>query len=580
MANNPSNFPFLVGGLPDQPQEIAGGLDAFPGPPNDPLVTAPKIRYWPLFDSNTRAIRMWRSADSGKTWAQFDSLNAPIIPADGTGPSVKKIWEYFNSVWDGADTIYVVGWHPTFVVALFPFKISTNTWQPAIVSTLTYLDQTTVRVSGVGGFAVCFRPSDGAVWMAFQAGGRDATDICTLWGAKCIPGGAGWDGALTRLAGTYQDGLFHIVGSMALDPATNKIHLLYQRTIFGANGTYSVTTLGGFITASSVVTFGAGYPFPSITVSGAVWNTTGNNITGGAVTSLGGTLAPGSASGNPDGTVVTPVPAINGNGSLVHRVINTDDSLTAEQTAVNLNENSISNALSPLRIAESRMSFTFTNPQGTFSAGGLRKVARSLIGDAPVWEVTTPAAANGVGDLTGVFPQPMNVVRQLGVDYLVFGFADNSGFDNAVFQFVSSPDIGAPWSAVGTFIAFGDNSGGVTFYGANVIGVVGAPVGTLAFGMFAGTNNGQGYFEFAVPRCQVGIMKGVGVLIKDWQGKAYMNDFVPAELIFGFDNSQTPGLVYPEIYIPKNQALYLDVAPFGPINGLLTLTFKGKKVYE
>ena len=39
-----------------------------------------------------------------------------------------------------------------------------------------------------------------------------------------------------------------------------------------------------------------------------------------------------------------------------------------------------------------------------------------------------------------------------------------------------------------------------------------------------------------------------------------MNDFVPVELIFGFDNSQIPGLLNPEIYIPKNQALYLDLA--------------------
>lgn len=50
----------------------------------------------------------------------------------------------------------------------------------------------------------------------------------------------------------------------------------------------------------------------------------------------------------------------------------------------------------------------------------------------------------------------------------------------------------------------------------------------------------------------------LGVKIKDWVGKYYMNDYVPAELIFGFDNVQMPGLVYPEIYIPKNQAIYFD----------------------
>ena len=86
-------------------------------------------------------------------------------------------------------------------------------------------------------------------------------------------------------------------------------------------------------------------------------------------------------------------------------------------------------------------------------------------------------------------------------------------------------------------------------------------------------------FFFADPGCEVGIMKGLGVVIRDWAGKPYMNDFVPAELIFGFDNSQTPGFPYPEIYVPKNQALYLDLEAFGPVNGLVTLCFKGMKVY-
>lgn len=93
-----------------------------------------------------------------------------------------------------------------------------------------------------------------------------------------------------------------------------------------------------------------------------------------------------------------------------------------------------------------------------------------------------------------------------------------------------------------------------------------------------GQNVNTSYF-FAQLNCEVGIMLGVGLKIRDWSGKAYMNDFVPAELIFGFDNSQTPGFPYPEIYIPKNQAIYLDVVALGPVNGLLTLTFKGQKVY-
>jgi hypothetical protein len=50
----------------------------------------------------------------------------------------------------------------------------------------------------------------------------------------------------------------------------------------------------------------------------------------------------------------------------------------------------------------------------------------------------------------------------------------------------------------------------------------------------------------------------VGLKIKDYTGKYYMNDFVPVELLFGFDNAQLPGFPYPDIYIPRKQALYLD----------------------
>jgi hypothetical protein len=57
----------------------------------------------------------------------------------------------------------------------------------------------------------------------------------------------------------------------------------------------------------------------------------------------------------------------------------------------------------------------------------------------------------------------------------------------------------------------------------------------------------------------VGAFKGLGIKIYDPQQKVYMNDYVPLELIFGFDNSQTPGLVYPEIYIPRMQQIFFDL---------------------
>ena len=110
----------------------------------------------------------------------------------------------------------------------------------------------------------------------------------------------------------------------------------------------------------------------------------------------------------------------------------------------------------------------------------------------------------------------------------------------------------------------------------------GGQTASLGVVVMARNDIGDGVSYFLIgPRCEVGIMSGLGVKIKDWSGKYYMNDYVPAELIFGFDNAQTPGFPYPEIYIPKDQALYLDLAPFlnSPVNGLLTLCFKGMKVY-
>jgi hypothetical protein len=71
----------------------------------------------------------------------------------------------------------------------------------------------------------------------------------------------------------------------------------------------------------------------------------------------------------------------------------------------------------------------------------------------------------------------------------------------------------------------------------------------------------------------------LGLKIKDWTGKPYMNDFVPAELIFGFDNLQVPGFPYPEIFIPRKQALLIDAIAYGSAGAVTTLAFKGQKIY-
>ena len=80
------------------------------------------------------------------------------------------------------------------------------------------------------------------------------------------------------------------------------------------------------------------------------------------------------------------------------------------------------------------------------------------------------------------------------------------------------------------------------------------------------------------------IATGLGIKFRDPSLKTYMNDYVPVELIFGFDNSQTPGVLYPEIYIPAQNQMEFDVAGLIPSisypTDLLTLTLKGMKVYR
>lgn len=204
-------------------------------------------------------------------------------------------------------------------------------------------------------------------------------------------------------------------------------------------------------------------------------------------------------------------------------------------------------------------------------------VVRALVGIAPAWSTEIINADTEKGPINQDFSAPSIALGVGGLPYAFWPGAPTSGLEVDLWS-SKGGNAGSGWGAEAKLFSVDPNAGGFMdriavspLPGLDSIGIVSFDLGNPDPEIVA-------YFELRA--CQVGIMKGVGILIKDWQGKAYMNDFVPAELIFGFDNSQTPGLVYPEIYIPKNQALYLDVAPFGPLNGLLTLTFKGKKVYE
>lgn len=93
-----------------------------------------------------------------------------------------------------------------------------------------------------------------------------------------------------------------------------------------------------------------------------------------------------------------------------------------------------------------------------------------------------------------------------------------------------------------------------------------------------------------------GNLINLGVRVRDYTGKWYSNaqpsgvapsslaGFVPAAVLFGFNGAELPGLIYPEIYIPKNQAIYFD---FAMLDGTLNpnqqqpwLTLRGQKIYS
>jgi hypothetical protein len=53
--------------------------------------------------------------------------------------------------------------------------------------------------------------------------------------------------------------------------------------------------------------------------------------------------------------------------------------------------------------------------------------------------------------------------------------------------------------------------------------------------------------------------------LKDYNGLPYMNDFVDVNVLFGIGGVAFgtgpghPGIIYPEIYLPAQQQLFIDI---------------------
>jgi hypothetical protein len=71
-------------------------------------------------------------------------------------------------------------------------------------------------------------------------------------------------------------------------------------------------------------------------------------------------------------------------------------------------------------------------------------------------------------------------------------------------------------------------------------------------------------------------------ILRDHQGRAYSNDWIHVNYLFGRLMAERPGIIYPEIYIPNQQALFFDIrrtdSVIAPGDVTMNLAFKGAQV--
>jgi hypothetical protein len=79
------------------------------------------------------------------------------------------------------------------------------------------------------------------------------------------------------------------------------------------------------------------------------------------------------------------------------------------------------------------------------------------------------------------------------------------------------------------------------------------------------------------------------IILKDFNGHPYMNDWVDINVLFGMagvafgTGPQHPGIIYPEIYLPMKQQLLVDVDHVtgnGRTVESLMISFIGAKVFK
>lgn len=469
---------------------LAGGIDSyFPKMPPPPrwFATAALTRYFPLYDTAARIVRMCKSTDGGATWATVDDAHAPVVPADGSGGPRPQVYEYDNACYDPVTgRVFVVFWNTGFTVSVKPFNTAAgpqqDKWGTEIVSTITYLSDVFGVGEPVGSFACAWRPNDGAVYMAFAAGETDDTDPIHCFAAKCLVDGVGW-GSLFRITGSFQDGKVWGMGGFGVDTAGN-IHFLEMSQERGANAIVAYTApvippdLQGTLTTVAIVQGGAGYatagptidlPATGVGVGTAVVRFNVDPITGALSNPV--IISTGTNWPNPAGTYV--VEGINGSYNLFHRVIRPDDSLSAGQflaTNVGINAPPFTRC-ADFDISNNVMRTTYVNQT---LPTVVPHVLRAPVGEAPLWEDTTPLGLLGpqgtnvqISDIIGVVAArgwsvsinanpdtPANngqaywELAALPGDYLFFSYSPLGGPSTTInYSYLSSSGIGGAWSA-------------------------------------------------------------------------------------------------------------------------------------
>ena len=569
---------------------FGGEAPANMGPPNGGFSTVPggNTRYFPCIDQFALVIRMNKSTDAGVTWVEQDAANVPVVPADGAGGTgFTEVYQFINACIDPVSKIiYSCYFDPvSFNIALAPFNTATDKWLTPIISTLSYLPNAASQFFTSGSFVTVFRPNDSAVWVWFYGGGANPNDVATVWGAKCLVTGAGtgtWDLALTRLAGTLQDGIEYAQGGAGVDNAGNIHYWIYRHySGFGASAHLTVDGLNQ-ITGIVIDAGGAGYKtgtvsivgvFPLIPVSivgGATIAVDGGPIVSADVTPWIGQQAPAGTT-LPGGISFGTSSSIN-NGDLLHYVIHPDDSIVGPQLV--FHDTSASGQItftSAINVGSNdvMISTFFSGP----NTSGLGHVVRALAGDAPVWEDLTPAEIQFPGGINRLLT---GLHRNFdGLDYLFYGIKIGAVYE---YHYLTSTGIGDAF-ANDTIMTSGIPPAGFTA-GTGLVAMSFNPLAiTTSYGNGVHFGAiGMGWFEiFLAPTtATLTLSKTVSP-----GGQAVATDFIlsasgPVDLSGpgGFGPSTVPPGVYNlgESVIPGYQRLQWVLAGGGTLAGdVLTL---------